>query len=72
MSEKQPSRLSRDQIFALKFAAHRQLARWSRKSGLSSRQPAQRIALRRAVRVLQDQAFAHGCEVRVPGGDADA
>lgn len=68
-----PSRLSGEQVTALKFAAHRQLARWSSKPRLSPHQHGQRSALKGAVRVLQDQAFAHGCELRVadPKGDAD-
>lgn len=60
--------LSGEQIAALKFAAHRQLARWAKKPALRSHQYAQRNALKRAVRVLQDQAFAHGCELRAPSG----
>jgi hypothetical protein len=60
------ARLSGDEVVALKFASHRQLSRWAR-PGLSEHQHAQRAALRRAVRVLQDKAFEHGCELRVPG-----
>jgi hypothetical protein len=71
MSDTPGRRLSRDQVVALKFAAHRQLARWSKKPELSARQRLQRTALSGAVRVLQDQAFAHGCELRVPGEDGD-
>jgi len=65
--------LSGDRVLALKFAAHRQLARWSNKPKLSPHQHAQRTALTRAVRILQDKAFAHGCELRVPSerGDVD-
>jgi hypothetical protein len=59
-------RLSDEEIVALKFAAHRQLARWSNKPQLSSHQHAQRNALKRAVRVLQDNAFTGGCELRAP------
>jgi hypothetical protein len=62
-------RLSGDQILALKFAAHRQLARWSNKPKLSPRQQAQRSAVTSAVRILQDPAFAHGCELRVPDAE---
>jgi hypothetical protein len=51
-------------VQALKFAAHRQLARWAKSSQLRSRQREQRAALVRAVRVLEDQAFANGCELR--------
>jgi hypothetical protein len=63
--------LSGDQVVALKFAAHRQLARWSNKPRLSPRQDRQRAALKSAVGVLQDQAFAHGCELRVPAAHGD-
>ena len=58
--------LSGEEILALKFAAHRQLARWAKKPSLSPRQHAQRNALKRAVRVMQDEAFADGCELRPP------
>jgi hypothetical protein len=71
MSDELPSRLSGDEVVALKFAAHRQLARWSNKPKLSPRQHGQRAALKSAVRVLQDQAFAHGCELRVPDAQGD-
>lgn len=72
MSQRERARLSGEHILMLKFAARRQLARWSSTSGLSSRQRAQRAELRRAVQVLQDQAFTRGCELRVPSEDADA
>jgi hypothetical protein len=62
----QPQRLSSEEIAALKFAAHRQLARWSNKPHLSTRQHAQRNALKRAVHTLQDNTFAGGCELRAP------
>jgi hypothetical protein len=64
MSDARAGRLSGEDILALKFAAHRQLARWAKKPRLSPRQHAQRNALKRAVAVLQDQAFAHGCDLR--------
>jgi len=56
-------RLSGDEVVALKFAAHRQLARWAHKGDLSRHQHARRGALVRAVRTLQDKAFADGCEL---------
>jgi hypothetical protein len=62
-------RLSGDEVEALKFAAHRQLARWSNKPGLSPRQYAQRNALTRAVRILGNQALARGCELQVAPRD---
>jgi hypothetical protein len=57
--------LSGEEVLALKFAAHRQLARWAKKPRLSPHQHAQRNALKRAVGVLQSHAFAQGCELRV-------
>ena len=57
-------RLSREEVQALKFAAHRQLARWAKNSQLRPRQREQRAALVRAVRILDDQTFADGCELR--------
>jgi hypothetical protein len=65
------ARLSGEQVMALKFAAHRQLARWSSKPRLSEHQHGKRSALKGAVRVLQDPVFAHGCELRVPGEEDD-
>jgi hypothetical protein len=63
----QPSRrLASDEMMALRFAAHRQLTRWVNKRDLQPRQQAQRKALARAVRVLEDRAFARGCELHAP------
>jgi len=59
-------RLTGDEIQALKFAAHRQLARWANKRELQPRQLARRTALVGAVRILEDKAFAEGCELRSP------
>jgi hypothetical protein len=59
--------LSRDEVQALKFAAHRQLARWAKHSQLRPRQREQRAALVRAVRTLEDQAFAAGCQLQASG-----
>jgi hypothetical protein len=42
MSNAPARRLSGEDILALKFAAHRQLARWAKKPSLSPRQHAQR------------------------------
>jgi hypothetical protein len=71
MSDKSPApHLSGEQILALKFAAHRQLARWANKPKLSAHQHGQRSALKGAVRVLQDKAFARGCELRAPDVEA--
>ena len=59
-----PPRLSRDELVALRFAAHRQLARWAKNSALRPRQYEQRAALVSAVRLLEDQALTNGCELR--------
>jgi hypothetical protein len=56
-------RLSREEVQALKFAAHRQLARWAKSNQLRSRQREQRAALVRAVRILEHPAFIDGCEL---------
>ena len=60
------ARLSGEEVLALRFAAHRQLARWSKNSRLGPDQRARRTALKRAVAVLHDPAFAHGCELHAP------
>ncbi len=65
------SRLSADEIVALKFAAHRQLSRWASKAGLSTHQHAQRAALKRAVHVLQNKTFTHGCELQAPSAEGE-
>jgi hypothetical protein len=56
--------LSGEQVAVLKFAAHRQLARWAHKPELSPRQQKQRAALVRAVRTMEDRVFITGCELR--------
>ena len=66
MSDPPTGRLSGAEIAALKFAAHRQLARWANKPKLSVHQHAQRNALKRAVHILHDNAFTPGCELRAP------
>ena len=66
MSEDPHQQLSADEIVVLKFAAHRQLARWAHKRELSPRQRAKRTTLVGAVRTLDDHAFAQGCELHVP------
>ena len=71
MSDGLTPRLSGEQVQALKFAAHRQLARWANKPRLSPHQHGQRSALRRAVRVLEGKAFAYGCELRAPDAEGD-
>jgi hypothetical protein len=69
MSDRPARRLSGEELVVLRFAAHRQLARWARRRDLDARRRAQRAALVRAVRTLEDGALAHGCELR-PAGDA--
>jgi hypothetical protein len=58
VSEETTPHLSGEEILALKFAAHRQLARWANKPKLSPHQHGQRSTLKSAVRVLQDETFA--------------
>jgi hypothetical protein len=72
MTGEPAARLSGEEVVALRFAAHRQLSRWAR-PGLSARQHKQRAALRRAVGVLREGAFARGCELRTlsKNGNAD-
>jgi hypothetical protein len=67
-----PHRLSGEEVAVLRFAAHRQLARWSNKPQLNPRQHAQRTALKRAVRVLEDKAFIVGCELRASNEEEHA
>jgi hypothetical protein len=72
MSDTTARRLTADQIGALRFAAQRQLARWSNKTGLSAHQRAQRSELRRAADILKDRALVGGCELRVPTDEETA
>jgi len=69
VSDEPTHHLSPDQILALKFAAHRQLARWAKMRELQPRQHARRTALVRAVRTLEGQAFANGCELLPTNGE---
>jgi hypothetical protein len=71
MKDEAVAQLTREQVLALKFAARRQLARWSNKRGLSSHQQGQRVALSAAASVLQAEAFANGCELRAPSTQGD-
>ena len=59
--------LSADDIRVLKFAACRQLSRWANRPDLDLHQQAQRATLQHVVRVLQQQAFVSGCELRGGG-----
>jgi hypothetical protein len=67
MTDRPTDRLTGEEVMALKFAARRQLARWAHKERLSPRQHAQRVALARAMRILGEQAYAHGCRLQAPG-----
>jgi len=58
-----PRRLSGNELAILTFAARRQLTRWASRGDLLPREREQRATLIRAVRVLDDRAFAHGCEL---------
>jgi hypothetical protein len=64
-------RLTRDELLALKLAAHSQLAKWVKSSHLRARQLDHRAALLRAVRILEDQALADGCELRASAPEGD-
>ena len=68
MNGRPTHRLTREEVQALKFAAHRQLARWANNTQLRPRQRDQRAALVRAARTLEDQTFANGCELRATDG----
>jgi hypothetical protein len=63
----EPHRLTTDELQALKFAAHRQLARYANKRReLQPRERNRRAALVRAVRTLETPAFSEGVELRAP------
>lgn len=64
MSDASSGRLSGDEVRALRFAAHRQLARWANKPRLSPHQHARRNALQRAAAVLRNETFTRGCNLR--------
>jgi hypothetical protein len=67
MTDMPCQRLSGNEIAALIFAARRQLTRWANRADLQPHQGAQRAALVRAVRVLEDRAFNDGCDLRAAG-----
>jgi hypothetical protein len=71
MKDEAVAQLTREEVLALRFAARRQLARWSNKRGLSSHQQGQRVALSAAVSVLQAKVFANGCELRALSTEGD-
>ena len=67
MTDRPTDRLTGEEVMALKFAARRQLTRWAHQKRLSPHQRAQRTALARAVRVLGEQAYDHGCGLQPLG-----
>ncbi len=70
MTDEAGPRLSRDQLGALKFAAHRQLSRSANRE-LRPRQQARRDALLSAVRVLADDTLRNGCHLRPTASSQD-
>jgi len=62
--------LSREELLALKFAAHRQLSRWANSQPLVARKQARRDALLAAVRSLDDDRLAGGCQLRPTAASA--
>jgi len=70
MSDPPTGRLSGEEILGLRFAAHRQLTRWANTPRLNPDQYAKRNALKRAVGVLHEHTFAHGCELHTDDPEA--
>jgi hypothetical protein len=69
-AEHEPTRyLSADEMRVLKFAVRRQLTRWANKCNPNADQQAQRATLRRVLHVLEDDAFARGCDLHVPSDE---
>lgn len=64
MSDPSGGRLGREEILALKFACYRQLGRWANTPASSPDQRAKHDALKRAVTVLNDHAYTHGCQLQ--------
>jgi hypothetical protein len=62
--DEQARRLSGNEIAALRFAARRQLSRWANRRELQAHAQTRRDALVRAVRALENPAYATGCELR--------
>jgi hypothetical protein len=65
MTEPSPRRLADGKLAALRFAAH---ANWRDRPTdvICSRASVPCADLARAVRVLEDRSFAHGCDLHVP------
>jgi len=67
--EHEPTRyLSGDEMRVLKFAVRRQLTRWANQSNPNADQQAQRATLQQMLHILDDNAFAGGCDLHVPSG----
>jgi hypothetical protein len=58
--------LSADEMRVLKFVVRRQLSRWANKRNPTAEQQAQRAMLQQVLHVLEDGAFAGGCDLHVP------
>ena len=58
--------LSSDELRILKFVVRRQLSRWANKRNPTPEQQAQRAMLQQILQILQDDAFAGGCDLHVP------
>lgn len=58
--------LSSDEMRVLKFVVRRQLSRWANKRNPTPEQRAQRAMLQQILHVLEDDAFAGGCDLHAP------
>jgi hypothetical protein len=66
-AEHEPTQyLSAEEMRVLKFAVRRQITRWANKRNPNTDQRAQRATLQRVLHVLDDNAFAGGCDLHVP------
>jgi len=65
--EREPTQfLSADEMRVLKFAVRRQITRWANRRNPNAEQRAQRATLQQVLHVLEDDAFAGGCDLHVP------
>ena len=65
--EREPTQfLSADEMRVLKFAVRRQITRWANRRNPNAEQRAQRATLQQVLHVLEDNAFAGGCDLHVP------
>lgn len=58
--------LSADEMRVLKFAVRRQITRWANRRNPTTEQQAQKTTLQQILHVLDDDAFAGGCDLHVP------